>query len=115
MMVSNSLGTLGVVGTRRGDFGSILGLTPADALKRAEAAKKVRETRKKNKKITVEAEQKLLNKELNAEPEPDDEPEPVTKPMDTSSRARGWWGTTTLATQLNSMSLNSSSHAWWKR
>ena len=44
MMVANSLGTLGVVGTQRGDFGSILGLTPADARRRANAAKKVRES-----------------------------------------------------------------------
>ena len=43
MMVANSLGTLGVVGTRRGDFSGILGMTPAEALKRANVAARVRE------------------------------------------------------------------------
>lgn len=43
-VTENSVGTLGVVGTRRSDFGSILGLTPELAKKKAEKAAKLRET-----------------------------------------------------------------------
>ena len=43
LMAQDALGSIGVVGVRRGDFGSILGLTPAAAAKRALAAEKARE------------------------------------------------------------------------
>lgn len=44
LMSENSMGTLGVIGTRRSDFGSVLGLTPEEAKKKAEKAAKLRAT-----------------------------------------------------------------------
>lgn len=49
LMQENSYGTLGVVGTRRGDFGSILGLTAVVAQKRAAAASRARDWAAKRK------------------------------------------------------------------
>ena len=71
MMVANSLKTLGVVGTQRGDFSSILGLTPTDALKRAKVAKKLRESPGGT--LTVEQQKDALEQALALEQQAESE------------------------------------------
>lgn len=61
IMTENEFGGLGVVGTRRGDFGSILGLTPKVAAERAKAAESLRAKRVKGVVVDKDEELKLLD------------------------------------------------------